>query len=148
MEDVNRNIIGKCFYIDEKEYYVRGYEPINKCYICVDDFAHDEFIDKDFVEKKVKTYEQDNSKVDQKIDELQMIKINVNALKKNYRTNLIRFTKSLITTLQVELEQLETNPNYTPNGCGIIQGSAKVIDDYCAKLDVLEMIIGKWGYHE
>ena len=146
MKDIN--IIDKCFYIDKKEYYVREYEPISKCYICVDDFDHDEFIDKDFVEKKVKTYEQDKSKVNQIEDELEMMKINVNALRKNYRTNLIRFTKSLIITLQTELEQLENDPDYVPNGCGIIQGSGKTIDEYCAKLDVLEMIIGKWGYHE
>ena len=137
MEDIN--IIGNCFYVNKKKYYVKEYEPIRGCYICVDDFGHSEFIDEDFVEKKVKT---------NKMDELQMIKINVNALKKNYRTNLIKYIKSLITTLQVELEQLETNPDYTPNGCGIIQGSGKTIDEYCAKLDVLEMIIGKWGYHE
>lgn len=85
-----------------------------------------------------------NTQKTNQIDELQMMKMNINALRKNYRTNLIRYTKSLITTLQYELEQLETNPNYTPNGCGIIQGSAKVIDDYCAKLDVLKMIIEEW----
>ena len=89
-----------------------------------------------------------NTQKTNQIDELQMIKMNMNALRKNYRTNLIRYIKSLISTLQVELEQLETDVNYTPNGCGIIQGLGKTIDEYCAKLDVLEMIIGKWGYHE
>ena len=77
-------------------------------------------------------------------DELQMMKMNMSALRKNYRTNLIRFTKSLIITLQVELEQLENNPDYVPNGCGIIQGSAKAIDDYCTKLDVIDMISKEW----
>ena len=141
MEDIN--IIGKCFYIDKKEYYVRKYEPIRGCYICVDDFGRDEFFIKDFVEKKVKTYEQDKSRTNQ-TDELQMIKMNMNALRRNYKVNLIRHVKILINTLQIELEQLEGNPDYTPNGCGIIQGSGKVIDDYCAKLDTIKMISEEW----
>lgn len=133
MEDIN--IIGKCFYDNKKKYCVREYEPIRECYICVDDFGHDEFFIKDFVEKKVKTNQ---------IDELQMMKMNMSALRKNYRTSLIRYIKSLISTLQVELEQLENNPDYVPNGCGIIQGSAKAIDDYCTKLDVIDMISKEW----
>lgn len=141
MKDIN--IIGKCFYIDKKEYYVREYEPISKCYICVDDFDHDEFIDKDFVEKKVKTYEQDKSKTNSN-DELQMMKMNMSALRRNYKVNLIRHTKSLIDTLQTELEQLENDPDYVPNGYGIIQGNAKAIDDYCTKLDVIDMISKEW----
>lgn len=141
MEDIN--VIGKCFYIDKKEYYVKKYEPIRERYICVDDFGHDEFFTKDFIEKKIKTYEQDRSKTNQ-INELQMMKMNINAVRRNCKANLIRYIKSLISTLQVELEQLETNPDYTPNGCGIIQGSGKVIDDYCAKLDTIKMISEEW----
>lgn len=77
-------------------------------------------------------------------DELQMMKMNMKALRRNYKVNLIRYTKSLIDTLQTELEQLENNPDYVPNGCGIVQGSAKVIDDYCVKLDVMDMISKEW----
>ena len=77
-------------------------------------------------------------------DELQMMKMNMSALRKNYKTNLIRHVKSLINTLQIELEQLEKNPDYIPSGCGIIQGSGKVIDDYCAKLDTIKMISEEW----
>lgn len=69
-----------------------------------------------------------------------MMKMNINALRRNYKVNLIRYTKSLIGTLQTELKQLESNPNYTPSGCGIIQGYGKTIDDYCAKLDTLKMV--------
>ena len=60
MEDIN--IIGNCFYVNKKKYYVKEYEPRRGCYICVDDFGHSEFIAEDFVEKKVKTYEQDKKK--------------------------------------------------------------------------------------
>ena len=77
-------------------------------------------------------------------DELQVMKKNMKALRRNYKVNLIRYTKGLIGTLQTELEQLENDPDYVPNGCGIVQGTGRTIDEYCTKLNVMDMISKEW----
>ena len=74
------------------------------------------------------------------MNELEYMNMQIESLRKNYRVNLIRYVKSLKMTLDSELKQLENDPNYTPSGCGIIQGAGKVIDDYCVQLRTLNMI--------
>ena len=74
------------------------------------------------------------------MNELEMMKIQIESLRSMYKTNLIRHIKGLIQTLEIELELLEKSSNYTPNGCGIIQNAGKVIDNYCVQLGTLDMI--------
>lgn len=74
------------------------------------------------------------------MDELEVMEMQIEALRKMYKINLERKLESLIKSLQMELKQLKENPNYKPNSCGIIQGDATNIDELCVKLGVLDAV--------
>ena len=71
------------------------------------------------------------------IDDLKMIKMQMEILEKNYKNNLERRLTSLIKSLEIELLQLKENPHYRPNSCGIIS-EANNIDELCIKLKTLQ----------
>lgn len=77
------------------------------------------------------------------IDDLEMIKMQMEILEKNYKNNLERRLTSLIKSLEIELLQLKENPHYRPNSCGIIQSEANNIDELCIKLGVLRSVKGE-----
>ena len=77
------------------------------------------------------------------IDDLEMIKMQMEILEKNYKNNLERRLTSLIKSLEIELLQLKENPCYRPNSCGIIQSEANNIDELCIKLGVLRSVKGE-----
>lgn len=74
------------------------------------------------------------------MDKLELMETQILVLKKMYKTDLERKLDILIKSLQIELEQLRTNPYYRPNSCGIIQGSASDIDNIAIKLGVLDSV--------
>lgn len=74
------------------------------------------------------------------MDKLELMETQILVLKKMYKTDLERKLDILIKSLQIELEQLRTNPYYRPNSCGIIQGSASDIDNLAIKLGVLDSV--------
>lgn len=74
------------------------------------------------------------------MDKLELMETQVLVLKKMYKSDLERKLDILIKSLQIELEQLRTNPYYRPNSCGIIQGSASDIDNLAIKLGVLDSV--------
>lgn len=78
------------------------------------------------------------------MNDLEFIEMQVNVLRKMYKTNLERKLKNLIFDLEQELSQLKTNPHYRPNSCGIIQGSAQDIDELCIKLGVLDSVMREY----
>ena len=74
------------------------------------------------------------------MDKLELMETQILVLKKMYKTDLERKLDILIKSLQIELEQLRTNPYYRPNSCGILQGSASDIDNIAIKLGVLDSV--------
>ena len=72
--------------------------------------------------------------------ELEMMETQIRVLKKIYKSDLERKLDKLIKSLQIELEQLRTNPYYRPNSCGIVQGNASDIDNLAIKLGVLDSV--------
>lgn len=64
----------------------------------------------------------------------------VDSLRSIYKADLERKLENLVLGLSIELEHMKSNPQYRPNSCGIIQGSASEIDELCVKLGVLEAV--------
>lgn len=73
-------------------------------------------------------------------EKLEYMEMQIDVLRRMYKTELERKLTNLITDMERELSQLKTNPYYKPNSCGIIQSSAHNIDEICIKLGVLDSI--------
>jgi len=70
----------------------------------------------------------------------EMLKIRIETDLKWKKQDLISKLKSLVNSLNCEIESLENNENYTPNSMGIIQGEASVIDNLCGRINALDDI--------
>lgn len=70
----------------------------------------------------------------------EMLKIRIETDLKWKKQDLISKLKSLVNSLNCEIESLENNENYTPNSMGIIQGEASVIDNLCRRINALDDI--------
>lgn len=77
-------------------------------------------------------------------EKLEYMEMQIDVLRRMYKTELERKLKNLITDMERELSQLRTNPHYKPNSCGIIQGSASTIDELCVKLGVLDSVMREY----
>ena len=77
-------------------------------------------------------------------EKLEYMEMQIDVLRRMYKTELERKLKNLITDMERELSQLRTNPKYRPNSCGIIQGSAQNIDELCIKLGVLDSVMREY----
>lgn len=71
--------------------------------------------------------------------DLEIMKAQVDFLRKMYKDDLKKRVEHLILDLQRELKKMEAD-NYEPNNCGIIQGQAKEIDNLAVKLGVLGIV--------
>lgn len=74
------------------------------------------------------------------MNDLEIMEMQIESLKKVYKINLERKLESLIRNLQIELKQLKENPNYKPNSCGIVQSDGMNIDELCIKLGTLDAV--------
>lgn len=74
------------------------------------------------------------------MNDLEMMKMQIETLEVVFKKNLERKLESLIKNLERELKELKEKPNYRPNSCGIIQGEASNIDELCIKLGTLNAI--------
>lgn len=74
------------------------------------------------------------------MNDLEIMEMQIESLKKVYKINLERKLESLIRNLQIELKQLKENPNYKPNSCGIVQYDGMNIDELCIKLGTLDAV--------
>lgn len=74
------------------------------------------------------------------MNDLEIMEMQIDSLKKVYKINLERKLESLIKNLQMELKQLKENPNYNPNSCGIVQSDGMNIDELCIKLGTLDAV--------
>ena len=70
------------------------------------------------------------------MNELEILKVNLNAQKGICRNTLIARLNSLRSMIECELENLK-DENYSPSQNGIIQGEGSVIDTLAVKLAVL-----------
>lgn len=70
----------------------------------------------------------------------EMLKIRIETDLKWKKQDLISKLKSLVNSLNCEIESLENNESYTPNSMGIIQGEASAIDNLCGKINTLDDI--------
>lgn len=70
------------------------------------------------------------------MNELEMLKMNLNAKKGICKNTLIERLESLKVKLECEIENLKKE-DYSPSQNGIIQGEASVIDTLAVKLAVL-----------
>ena len=70
----------------------------------------------------------------------EMLKIRIETDLKWKKQDLISKLKSLVNSLNCEIESLENNENYTPNSMGIIQGEASTIDNLCGRINTLDDI--------
>ena len=70
----------------------------------------------------------------------EMLKIRIETDLKWKKQDLISKLKSLVNSLNCEIESLENNENYTPNSMGIIQGEASAIDNLCGRINTLDDI--------
>lgn len=75
------------------------------------------------------------------MNELEIMKISIEAKKKLTKNTLIDRLESLRNTLNIEIERLKNEENYSPSKVGIIQGEAGVIDTLASTLATLEDII-------
>lgn len=69
--------------------------------------------------------------------DLKTMKDQIAFLRGMYKKELKRRIELLVWDLQRELKKMETD-NYKTNGCGIIQGQARDIDNLAVKLGVLD----------
>lgn len=74
------------------------------------------------------------------MNELEILKINLNAQKGICKNTLIDRLKSLKIKLECEIENLQKE-DYSPSQNGIIQGEASVIDTLAVKLAVFNETI-------
>jgi hypothetical protein len=66
-------------------------------------------------------------------------------VKEQYINNLETQIKGLISSLELELQDLqdcrEFKKEYVPNSCGIVQSQGRDIDELCIKIGVLRKVI-------
>ena len=74
------------------------------------------------------------------MNEIEILKVRVEANKALCRNSLINRLEALKTTIENELRRLEDN-SYSPSASGIIQSEAGVIDTLSAKLNTLNELL-------
>lgn len=72
------------------------------------------------------------------MNELEIMKINIEAKKKLAKNTLIDRLEALRTKLDVEIERLKNEDDYSPSVNGIIQSESSVIDTLASRLATLE----------
>lgn len=75
------------------------------------------------------------------MNELEIMKISIEAKKKLTKNTLINRLESLRSKLDVEIERLKNEEKYSPSQNGIIQSEASVVDTLASKLATLEELI-------
>lgn len=72
------------------------------------------------------------------MNELEIMRINIEAKKKLAKNTLIDRLEALRTKLDVEIERLKNEDDYSPSLNGIIQSESSVIDTLASRLATLE----------